>query len=144
MLLLIIPQTQSLKRNHIKLHATPSKDICPRLDSACGVMIKTRSARIAAISMAFKYRCTLHSLYPYCNGSEIASQMSSRTACPYHNNSRTFARRFSLCLQQLFLRSWLYPSFNGSPIVIQMSLRTALCQYHNNSRTFAWRCSLCA
>ena len=33
------------------------------LDGACGVMIKTRSARIVAISMSFKYRCTLHFIH---------------------------------------------------------------------------------
>ena len=63
-----------LKRNQSKLHATPWKDIYPRLDGACGVMVKTRSARTTAILLAFKYRCAFD--YPHCNGSSIGIQMS--------------------------------------------------------------------
>ena len=54
------PTSQSLiTRNHSQLQVTLWKDSYSRLAGACCVMIKTRSARIASISLTFKYRCTL-------------------------------------------------------------------------------------
>ena len=51
------PTSQSLiTRNHSQLQVTLWKDSYSRLAGACCVMIKTRSARTAAISLAFKYR----------------------------------------------------------------------------------------
>ena len=55
--------THSLKMSHSKFHVPSWKDIHPRLAGECVVMIKTLSARVAGISLAFKYGCVLDCIH---------------------------------------------------------------------------------